>query len=100
MDVEDIVPTENVEAEKPADQGAGDAATSQPDRQKRRNKKYARAYSKDAVSSTSTLPKYRSWKNSRRSRNGYGRGLPKKGTYIYIRPFYLLTFKLCTLISF
>jgi programmed cell death protein 4 len=35
----------------------------------------------------------RSWKNNRRPRNGYGRGLPKKGTFIYLNfsnPFLIL----------
>lgn len=31
------------------------------------------------MSAVTPLPKYRSWKNSRRPRNGHGRGLPKKG---------------------
>lgn len=85
MEVENIASdSENVavEIEKPVvDQGAGDAATSHSERLRRKNKKYARTNSKEGVStSTPTpLPKYRSWKNSRRPRNGHGRGLPKKG---------------------
>lgn len=89
MEVENIASdTENVavdETEKPVvDQGAGDAATSHSERLRRKNKKYARTNSKEGVStSTPTpLPKYRSWKNSRRPRNGHGRGLPKKGKSI------------------
>ncbi|XP_063836788.1 programmed cell death protein 4 [Ostrinia nubilalis] len=64
-----------------ADEGAaGDATTSNSERLKRKGKKYARSNSKDGgVASTTPLPKYRSWKNSRRPRNGHGRGLPKKG---------------------
>ncbi|XP_013174480.1 PREDICTED: programmed cell death protein 4 [Papilio xuthus] len=60
--------------------GAGDAASSHTGRIKRKNRKYGRSNSKEAVGVVSTpLPKYRSWKNSRRPRNGHGRGLPKKG---------------------
>lgn len=71
--------------EKPvADEGAGDAATSHSERLRRKNKKYWRSNSKEApanaaASAVTPLPKYRSWKNSRRPRNGHGRGLPKKG---------------------
>ncbi|XP_023936672.2 programmed cell death protein 4 [Bicyclus anynana] len=62
--------------------GAGDAAASQPEKLRRKNKKYSRSNSKEAaapVTGVSSFPKYRSWKNSRRPRNGHGRGLPKKG---------------------
>lgn len=62
-----------------ADEGAGDATTSHPDRLRKKNKKYARSNSKEGVANVAPLPKYRSWKNSRRPRNGHGRGLPKKG---------------------
>ncbi|XP_063390699.1 programmed cell death protein 4 isoform X3 [Cydia fagiglandana] len=88
MEVEPIASElENVAASdtdnaKPADEGAGDAATSHSERLKRRhrNKKLARTNSKEGGVSTPTpLPRYRSWKNSRRPRNGHGRGLPKKG---------------------
>lgn len=76
--------TENVAMdEKPvADVGAGDAATSHADRSRRKSKKYARSNSKDGMNTVTPLPKYRSWKNSRRPRHGHGhgRGLPKKGT--------------------
>lgn len=89
MEVERI--DENVavdENAKPvADEGAaGDAATSHSERLRRKNKKYARTNSKEgAVNAVTPLPKYRSWKNSRRPRNGHGRGLPKKGEwYIYL----------------
>lgn len=47
--------------------------------QKRRSKKVGRQNSKENVVATSFVHGPRSWKNSRRSRNGYGRGLPKKG---------------------
>lgn len=61
-------------------EGAGDAAASQPEKLRRKGKKYARRNSKEAAAPvTAPLPKYRSWKNSRRPRNGHGRGLPKKG---------------------
>ncbi|CAK1587854.1 unnamed protein product [Parnassius mnemosyne] len=62
-----------------ADGGAGDAAGSHSGRIKRKHKKYGRSNSKDGVTPVAPLPKYRSWKNSRRPRNGHGRGLPKKG---------------------
>ncbi|CAH1970617.1 unnamed protein product [Acanthoscelides obtectus] len=48
----------------------------------RRNKhkgKVHRQNSKDNVVASSFVQGPRQWKNSRRSRNGYGRGLPKKG---------------------
>ncbi|CAH0687543.1 unnamed protein product [Chilo suppressalis] len=78
-DSENVAAEENV---KPvANEGAGDAATSHSERLRRKNKKYARSNSKEAaaVTNVTPLPKYRSWKNSRRPRNGHGRGLPKKG---------------------
>lgn len=84
MEVENVSINENVadESEKPANtDGAGDAAASNADRLKRKHKKYVRTNSKEAVKEVSQLPKYRSWKNCRRSRNGHGRGLPKKGRY-------------------
>ncbi|XP_022127364.1 programmed cell death protein 4 [Pieris rapae] len=84
MEVESIVSdTENVvmeENEKPVvEQGAGDAAASISGRVRRRHKKLARTNSKEGSNVSAPLPKYRSWKNSRRPRNGHGRGLPKKG---------------------
>lgn len=77
-DSENVAAGEN---EKPiADKGAGDAATSHPERLRRKNKKFNRSNSKEGATPVTTpLPKYRSWKNSRRPRNGHGRGLPKKG---------------------
>lgn len=77
---------ENVadDSEKPVVvEGAGDAATSHPERLRRKNKKFWRSNSKEGPANPTAvtpLPKYRSWKNSRRPRNGHGRGLPKKGT--------------------
>ncbi|KAL4714732.1 hypothetical protein ACJJTC_002591 [Scirpophaga incertulas] len=69
-----------VNAKPVANQGAGDAESSHSDRLRRKNKKYARSNSKEeGVTTVTPLPKYRSWKNSRRPRNGHGRGLPKKG---------------------
>lgn len=82
-DSENVAVDEN---EKPVvDEGAGDAATSHSERLRRKNKKYWRSNSKEAAAASGAnnavtpLPKYRSWKNSRRPRNGHGRGLPKKG---------------------
>ncbi|XP_034838155.1 programmed cell death protein 4 [Maniola hyperantus] len=83
MEVERVASdSENVAAaeEKQVDIGAGDAAASQSEKLRRKGKKYARSNSKEAATPvTAPLPKYRSWKNSRRPRNGHGRGLPKKG---------------------
>ncbi|KAJ8952946.1 hypothetical protein NQ318_006563 [Aromia moschata] len=45
----------------------------------RRPKKVHRQNSKESVVASGFVHGPRSWKNSRRSRNGYGRGLPKKG---------------------
>lgn len=53
------------------------------DKQKKRARKLCRSNSKDGVLGVAGTPNFvaphRKWKNSRRSRNGYGRGLPKKG---------------------
>ncbi|XP_023021929.1 programmed cell death 4 [Leptinotarsa decemlineata] len=46
---------------------------------KRKPKKVTRQNSKENVVSTGFVQGPRSWKNSRRSRTGHGRGLPKKG---------------------
>lgn len=46
---------------------------------KRKPKKVYRQNSKENVVASDFVHGPRSWKNSRRSRNGYGRGLPKKG---------------------
>lgn len=91
MEVENIALEENVamSVEKPAtNEGAGDAATSHPDRLKRKNKKFARSNSKEGDNVISPIPKYRSWKNSRRPRNGHGRGLPKKGIFVFCSTLY------------
>lgn len=81
-DLENVAASDTDNA-KPADVGAGDAATSHNERLKRRHrhKKLARTNSKEnpGASTPTPLPRYRSWKNSRRPRNGHGRGLPKKG---------------------
>lgn len=54
---------------------SGDAGST-----KRKSKKVQRQSSKENVAVASGfIQSARSWKNSRRSRNGYGRGLPKKG---------------------
>ncbi|KOB69366.1 Programmed cell death [Operophtera brumata] len=76
-----LVDAEITDVEKAAaEKGAGDAAASTA-HLRRKNKRYARTNSKDGVNAAVTpIPKYRSWKNSRRPRNGHGRGLPKKGT--------------------
>lgn len=52
---------------------AGDVTT------KRKSKKLNRQNSKENSMAGGFIHGPRSWKNSRRSRNGYGRGLPKKG---------------------
>ncbi|XP_058445328.1 programmed cell death protein 4 [Malaya genurostris] len=53
------------------------------DKHKKRARKLSRSNSKDGVLGVAGTPNFvaphRKWKNSRRSRNGYGRGLPKKG---------------------
>lgn len=46
---------------------------------KRKQKKLNRQNSKENSMAGGLIHGPRSWKNSRRSRNGYGRGLPKKG---------------------
>lgn len=87
MEVDRVVSdTENVaELDVKKEQGAGDATTSS-EKLRRKNKKFNRSNSKEgAVAATTPLPKYRSWKNSRRPRNGHGRGLPKKGNYFIIK---------------
>nr|XP_026488811.1 programmed cell death protein 4-like [Vanessa tameamea] len=84
MEVDRVVSdSENVavdENEKQVVEGAGDAVASHTEKLRRKHKKYVRTNSKEGPSPVATpLPKYRSWKNSRRPRNGHGRGLPKKG---------------------
>lgn len=46
---------------------------------RRRAKKIVRQGSRDNAVVAGPIPQHRSWKNSRRPRNGHGRGLPKKG---------------------
>uniref|UniRef100_A0A182QIS6 Programmed cell death protein 4 n=1 Tax=Anopheles farauti TaxID=69004 RepID=A0A182QIS6_9DIPT len=79
-------------------EGGADAATAGPvdagelmkkpagpldDKLKKRVRKLSRSNSKDGVLGVAGTPNFvaphRKWKNSRRSRNGFGRGLPKKG---------------------
>lgn len=68
----------------------GDAVTGEllkkpavPGDLRKRVRKLSRSNSKDGVLGVAGAPNFvaphRNWKNSRRSRNGYGRGLPKKG---------------------
>lgn len=67
--------------------GAGDAGNtnlSGQERVKRRAKRLNRQGSKEGPNAGATggsgfLQTTRRWKNSRRPRNGHGRGLPKKG---------------------
>lgn len=68
-----------------------DGATGSSERIKRRAKRISRQGSKESVtlSGTGLTQAPRTWKNSRRPRNGHGRGLPKKGVvylfvYVYI----------------
>uniref|UniRef100_U5ER32 Programmed cell death protein 4 n=1 Tax=Corethrella appendiculata TaxID=1370023 RepID=U5ER32_9DIPT len=53
------------------------------EKSKKKGKKLARQSSKDGLLGVAGTPNFvaphRKWKNSRRSRNGHGRGLPKKG---------------------
>lgn len=58
---------------KDNDGAAGDVSV------RRRPKKLNRQNSKENTMAGGFIHGPRSWKNSRRSRNGYGRGLPKKG---------------------
>lgn len=62
---------------KPAPVGADGAVI------KRKTKKIVRQNSREGLTTVNGLGTFvaprRRWKNSRRSRNGYGRGLPKKG---------------------
>lgn len=56
-----------------------DAASASDVVTKRKQKKLGRQNSKENSMAGGFIHGPRSWKNSRRSRNGYGRGLPKKG---------------------
>ncbi|KAF2905543.1 hypothetical protein ILUMI_00628 [Ignelater luminosus] len=57
----------------------GDASVSGETSTKRRPRRVHRQNSKENAVATGFIHGPRSWKNSRRSRNGFGRGLPKKG---------------------
>ncbi|KAL0269828.1 UNVERIFIED_CONTAM: hypothetical protein PYX00_007434 [Menopon gallinae] len=49
---------------------------------KKKAKRLMKQFSKDSITNgmgASVIVPPRSWKNTRRPRNGYGRGLPKKG---------------------
>lgn len=56
-----------------------DSQSSTDNLTKRKQKKISRQNSKENVSNHPFIHGPRSWKNSRKSRNGFGRGLPKKG---------------------
>ncbi len=49
------------------------------DRIKRKAKRFTKVLSKEALNGSTTLPVSRYLKNFRKPRNGFGRGLPKKG---------------------
>lgn len=66
----------------PVEGGAGvmaPPAVPQPEGRRRRARKPLRQSSREGAGAA-PLPQHRSWKNSRRPRNGHGRGLPKKGS--------------------
>jgi hypothetical protein len=52
------------------------------DRIKRKAKRLTNVLSKETLNGGLLLPVSRFLKNSRKSRNGFGRGLPKKGNYL------------------
>lgn len=72
IDVEKTI-EENFSVKEPAAAAGGDVST------RRKQKKLNRQNSKENSMAGGFIHGPRSWKNSRRSRNGYGRGLPKKG---------------------
>lgn len=72
IDVEKTI-EENFSTKEPAVAAGGDVST------RRKQKKLNRQNSKENSMAGGFIHGPRSWKNSRRSRNGYGRGLPKKG---------------------
>lgn len=72
IDVEKTI-EENFSAKEPAAVAGGDVSS------RRKQKKLNRQNSKENSMAGGFIHGPRSWKNSRRSRNGYGRGLPKKG---------------------
>lgn len=65
--------------------GVGGAAAvmqdSPADRIKRKARRLTKGLSKEVLNGTAPLPVSRYLKNSRKPRNGFGRGLPKKGRY-------------------
>lgn len=66
----------------PVEGGAGlmaPPAAPQPEGRRRRARKPLRQSSREGAGAA-PIPQHRSWKNSRRPRNGHGRGLPKKGS--------------------
>ncbi|KAB0802895.1 hypothetical protein PPYR_05081 [Photinus pyralis] len=70
---------DNAEEKEVAEQN-GEVSTSSEPSSKRKPRKLNRQHSKENPSvHTGFIHGPRSWKNSRRSRNGHGRGLPKKG---------------------
>lgn len=76
----DIVDQNDIDIQKAVDELAPkDNPVVNETSQKRRTKKVGRQNSKENVVASGFVHGPRSWKNSRRSRNGYGRGLPKKG---------------------
>nr|CAH7767913.1 unnamed protein product [Callosobruchus chinensis] len=80
-DIPNSVIAQAVDEELGVDTGVKENATL-VDNAIRRSKyksKVQRQNSKDNVVASNFVHGPRSWKNSRRSRNGYGRGLPKKG---------------------
>lgn len=75
------------------DLGEGDEGSKSPtskaamedspaDRIKRKAKRLTKGLSKEALNGGAALPVSRYLKNFRKPRNGFGRGLPKKGMYI------------------
>ncbi|CAG9772476.1 unnamed protein product [Ceutorhynchus assimilis] len=73
-DIEKVVEREMAAAKENSTSANVEVAT------RRKPKKVHRQNSKEGnTNSGGFVHKARSWKNSRRSRNGYGRGLPKKG---------------------
>lgn len=72
-------PESDIEKAVEADLAAKENATAEEHLSKRKHKKVNRQNSKESVVASGIIQGPRHWKNSRRSRNGYGRGLPKKG---------------------
>lgn len=75
----DVVDQNDIDIQKAVDELAPkDTPVVNETSQKRRSRKVSRQNSKENVVATGFVHGPRSWKNSRRSKNGYGRGLPKK----------------------